>query len=602
MTRGPLHFQRTPDDDALQVLDSNLHSARLVLLTINVICGFLFLMVCELVFGWQAFRPSASNYIFCDRLAVLASAAEGEGSTFERGLILLARKRVNNILGVEAVKQANANGGADSLWVPQPWFGHTRTDSPTTVDSLRRLLITKTKSLRIWEAEEHLRGFVRDYLAYEKGVSDAVGKVTVASESSVKSISEQRGPSGGYIPVCSSNATSVSFRTLLLVHGADPAILLDPVTVTDTVSTRAHLEVAARDIPNATLAFSLQEILDRHRVNETTRGRRVAPRAYEFPVIGTATQVEDINLPVAAFLILLSHWLYTSLRRAYDAARSYLRQLPPTRPLSKMAELQYLSLFNRFQFLFLTGKRKEDTVLPRRLQYDRGMLWLTMPPYLVVASSIMANLHETVLLDARSHGATFHLSSAPIVAFTTFDFLLVSAAVYLAIIAYRAKNAFLEAYLSARIKWSGFRDEKRLRVRLAPLVRSSSSVSQGWIAAAPFVIFGSLTCLSTVQDRFLYDYFLGWDTMWVFLLVVAVYTWGLMQIMRRRPNYRARFVANSLIFALIPVLMLALALDVSTTSRAVGISPISIAIPPALSGLAIVACGLIYGVYQRRLR
>lgn len=65
-----MHIRNTKD---LEEVDESLKSTRGILLTINVICAFLFILIFEMIFGWQSLRPSASQKIIVENIAKLAT-------------------------------------------------------------------------------------------------------------------------------------------------------------------------------------------------------------------------------------------------------------------------------------------------------------------------------------------------------------------------------------------------------------------------------------------------------------------------------------------------------------------------------------------------
>lgn len=79
---------------ALDNVEKNVRSARNILLTLTVICAFLFAVIFETSFGWPNPRPSGSHEIFVNKITKLAEQTESARSenltTLERGICSLA--------------------------------------------------------------------------------------------------------------------------------------------------------------------------------------------------------------------------------------------------------------------------------------------------------------------------------------------------------------------------------------------------------------------------------------------------------------------------------------------------------------------------------
>jgi hypothetical protein len=423
--------------ETVHAIDHGLRSARTILLTINIVCAFLFLAVFELVLGWQSFRPGASRYIFAESLAVLATTPMTTPlSSYELEIVKLARLRCCTILDNQVDMQCTSALNLDD----------------STGMRLRDKLIKKLNTSAVWVEEEQLRSFIVDVELMGTYLDEKASAAVAALEAKRLEIT---------LPLTSNN-TIATGRPVDDICGSG-RVGLDPASARDTAVEKEVVHKRQLGFTSNRISYHLQEIIDRDQVNDETKGRRVSRREFPFPVIGAVMQLEDISLPIAIFLLLLTYWLYTSLMRAYDPAMLYLdycrRESAKPRDSSEkdvsICRQQFELMINRFQFFrVIVRSNGAEVDAKAKLVLYLGILWLFMAPYLVIMSSVLANFHETFILDVRYHGSTFAHKSSTVTAFWTISAVVGACAVFLAWIARKARNGFLNLFDAFSTAWN----------------------------------------------------------------------------------------------------------------------------------------------------
>jgi hypothetical protein len=495
--------------ETTDTLDHSLRSARGTLLAINLISAFLFLTIFEMILGWQMFRPSASERIFCERLADIA--------TYHRETCRTPAEKALVDLGASFAMQILQDAGNDSTTVSR--------DAPAFRAPLQNALSKEPT----WAREDYLRSFAKDTEKVLAAVADSLKAQVMPADSSARN------------------------ATLVLTVIADSLFAKHPLGSVVRAAAPKALSGASyacsASVRSLTLAFALSEIEDRARVNDETKGRRVSPRIQSFPIIGKAMQVEDVTVPVAIFLLLLTYWMRTSLVRAYEAAYTLLR-----RPISR-ARLD--RVIDRFQFIHQQEAGNNPGM-------HHGFVWLLLAPYLVVASSIVINFHELVLLDTRAHGSGYALGGDIARVFFTTQVMSVAAAIGLFWLGSKSYREFGQLFRSVRDGWQKLQhepDDHREQEftgldskRETPDLTSRRRALTSLVLVGPFVVFGTYSGLSYVTgDR---SYFLSVPLAILYLLSLCMYVCALVAVTRHRVRPVASLFLCLVFFALPLVLAL----------------------------------------------
>jgi hypothetical protein len=470
---------------SLDEISTNLTGARRILLTINIVCAFLFLIVYELSLGWQLYRPSSSLKMYAYNLSVLTSNKNnGRLTEFEKGVVKIAHIH-SAIIASDSFATEKAIG-------------------------------EKLKAYPIRQQEEFIRMFVADINNYEafykKNIEADIG----------------------------------SFYKDRIIKG-DAAILIHP-PYNDSLSLHnpkfglAFIDTSAycRFYKNDTIAVAIQEIQDRFKVDEASRGRIIEKRTVQLPIMSNVMQIEDVSIPVAIFLILMLYWVKAGFNNAYESARHYLKFVDDDKHL--MTDTHYKehlqALLSRFQFI---DKNPQDSYhlkskyrhwldiirhnigkpINAKINVKYSIIWLFMGPYLVLMSSVIANAHEFLSLDYAFHFTNKIYEADTAKVFLLESFLLFISCAFLASAAWLITMGFVD--ISWRIE-NAYR-----RVNDPMLIYSMRSKAQFvflWILAAPFVFFSTLSIFHSIG---IFQYNLYFMNKWYvlgFLLIVCVYFMG----------------------------------------------------------------------------
>ncbi|MCB2230145.1 hypothetical protein KQH82_05475 [bacterium] len=619
-------------DDLFVPVDQGMRSARTVLLTVNVICAFLFLMVFELVLGWQGFRGSASRRIYAESLARLAEIQYFERSNlneFDRGVLDLANCHTKEILGFYDSSKSFAPCDTDTA------------ERDSCFRKLRSQIQHGLDSLPVWYQEERIRVFAADVKRLQERYKDSVEIVLPRDRSSVAhSTTETRLTFNSTTTRNRSRKKSKELTKIGLEFSKGPPSESEAFT------------------SNYEISFHVQEILDRFRVNEETRGRRVGRREFEFPIIGTTMQIEDISLPVAIFLMLLAFWLYTATMRAFNSAKVYLQRTgvlvgdPRGWEESHIGVLydNIARLVNRFQFVRLrersrsTGRcvmlesarrsfskasgvpdwetlridTESDSLsageqLVRREPWpDLAILWLFLSPFLVVTSGVLANCHESFLNDVRWHGTAFQWREGTLWVFVVTQGLVVGCAVFLFRIAFKLRKGFLKLAVRCSRIWEQAAEKAGtggtpIHMRMGGCTESgerSSHMSRVWstdratfglIAVSPFVVFGAFSTLYSQGMGFERHYFVQLGGAIAYLVILALYVGALLVTFSRRELPRLRRLGLGYTFILLPLSGILALPPVSEAAKYFYV----VLLPTGLSVLGIIAVGFACRVYDR---
>lgn len=452
-------MQRT----ALESLQDAVKSVRAILLSINVICGFLFLIVFEMMFGWQNIRPAASHAVFVEQLARLAAydpevCAAARNSydslgTFGQAVVDLAGARVTELLGHS----------------PNSFSWTKPIDSASVL--IRDSLWVRLGAKPTWEKEGQLGSFAR------------------------------------LIEVCR--------ETLLKRTEADSSF---------NAGMTGHLVNCLFVIPNNEVSMAIQEISDRNRVNEETRGRRIERRVYYVPLIGISAQLENVNSAVVLFLVFLTFWLRSSICSRYvKSVRTCERSFANMHSMVLLVtSVSYFVHSTQFD----VDDKGVPAVPPYRVKLNEGIIPFLLMPYLLAMSSAIAGFYEAYAIDRYIHGSRYLLHGTIEPATWWFNFPIFFLAIVLLLL---AKNIYgkmddVRRDLSRRLDYDA---EESLERHRRP----------NWllftvIAAAPFVIFAAYGLIMMLSGEYLHDYFLNWVHFIAYMCVLAVYLFSICFVSR----------------------------------------------------------------------
>ncbi len=496
------------DESFLDSVESGLRSTRSIILTINIIGAFLFLLVFEIVLGWQQFRLSASKTIFSDAFSKILVANSDSFTAYELEVKELANYYYVTWLEAEPDTNAEVNK-----------------------ENVRAYIDAK----EIWVQEEVLSNFMEElkmltvrYEEKSKKLADTLCDFIINNQESDK------------VYVID------SLRSDGIVLNSLNEVLRNP---TDTLSRTVVMR------KNEQLSFYVQEILDRSKVNAEASGRLVSRRDYAFPIIGTDIQIEDVSIPVVLFLILLTFWMRTSIKKAYDSARILLEANNADKEGLDRTLLK--KLLSKFQFMRWKESSTRDplpngSVCKSLIKYiDRrwslrgvftdkengreqggrvylkiGYVWLLISPYLVVTSSILINAHEYFVIDIQQHGLDTIFCSDIDRVFIFLKILLVTGAMYLAWVARYSLFNFVKLYL--RVLNCSILGENNLALhkkgdskedadseslirdnceRRSKQILEKARVLYYWLLLAPFVLFGTFSAFQIFSYISGKDYF-----------------------------------------------------------------------------------------------
>jgi len=456
---GPGHSQRETDIFEYEPVERNLRGARNIQLGINIICAFLFILLFELIYGWQHFRPAASRKMFVENLArlalpdtVLMHKDISKLSPYAQWVVKIARLHCSRIVNPDSIYSLS------SISVTQnPFLGCTKSND------LRDKLDSNLSRDSIWYQEEYLRLFVYDVDSLKKGLEKRLER---------------------------------QFDTI-----AD--------------SSRSIAYIDSLSLGEPFISFHLQEIKDRFQVNEETRQRRVSPRRYEVPVIGIQVQMEDLGIPIAVFLLILTYWLFRSLLNAYDSTLSYLLYLDGLKDLKKEdKEYKLRILINKYHFIDFDPKN------PNSFQLRLGLIWLFLLPYLVVMAHLLANLHEATLLDFRYHGSDYFFNSSTLYAFNILMVPEFVVSLFLAVLGWLMISRFISTYREILGRSDYNKDKKE---ELIHKIKKHTTQIFVWILVTPFTLLGTFSALYFVGDLYKKDYFLTGMNLWIYFLIIIFF-------------------------------------------------------------------------------
>jgi len=243
---GPLNFTERFNLDSI---DRSVRSARSVLLVINVICGYLFILQWQMMFGWQLIRPAASFTIYIENLAKLASLSPqyrpecklsiGTFSSFENAVTEMAFDRVAAIVDTNFIRTCPS---AEKL-----------------ADTLKFHWCHSDGKLKTWQKEQELASF-----------AIAIQEKKKYLEELFKSKCEKK---------AASLAEEINQRDTCKFEDNDSLFLKCLSTKMDHLETGLNSafgrELQTYDsiliVRDSTIAFACQEILDRYDINEQTR-------------------------------------------------------------------------------------------------------------------------------------------------------------------------------------------------------------------------------------------------------------------------------------------------------------------------------------------
>jgi hypothetical protein len=279
-------------------------------------------------------------------------------------------------------------------------------------------------------------------------------------------------------------------------------------------------------------------------VNEETKGRRVSPRKYEVPVIGVQAQMEDLGIPIAVFLLILTYWLFRSLLNAYDSTLSYLLYLDGRKDLKKEdKEYKLRILINKYHFIDFDPKN------PNSFQLRLGLIWLFLLPYLVVMAHLLANLHEATLLDFRYHGSDYFFNSSTLYAFNILMVPEFVVSLFLAVLGGLMISRFISTYREILGRSDYYEDKKE---ELIHKIKKHTTQIFMWILVTPFILLGTFSALYFVGDLYKKDYFLTGISLWIYFLIIVFFFVTTLALFTIEVNTPKKWLAP-IRFALVPL-------------------------------------------------
>lgn len=554
-------------DHRIEDVEKHVQSVRQIVLTVNVVCAFVLLLTAQVLFGWQSFRPSASREIFEYNLIEVAKtpvnldSESGSYNRYEQGIVLTARMHVAKlILGDGWQKDSLLFGRLSG----EKWL-----ESCTLNDSLvRKKLDSAMDCLPVWIQEEQLTLFVND-------IDSSSGKsfpppVTHIFEIMDKTSKNIRVLGGVFVidTLDSSRAASLNRLRPLYVR---------PLTPIDSIYTETRSpDRMRRQIDHVDLLFCVQEIRDRQEVNEQTRGRRISPREKAFPILGTSFQMEDVGIPIAVFFLFLAYWLYGAMSNEHESTRLLLNN--GRKDAETAIDEPFLKkLATIFFFIEWPAKRVNPPALVRRLrilgrrnsigvlkyacppirrvaipQARLGLMWLLMAPYLVTMGWILANLHETMLLDFRNHGGLEALNSGLGHTYMLKLFVESSLAGAMAWFGWKSIKTFICIYKEIAEKSPGLQlatgscaETKKLKRAFARRLWWHSRALTIWVILTPFLTFGVFVGFYYTKFQFSYDYFLNRSQLVIYISTLTIFIVSTAYVFSRKvPGAKLKFLVS----------------------------------------------------------
>jgi hypothetical protein len=382
---------------ALDNVEKSVRNARNILLTLTVICAFLFAVIFETFFGWPNLRPSGSHEIFVKKITELAQETESEQfnnlTTLERGICSLAAYQFRDMVE----------------------------DSEAEYDTL--MLKKALENKKPHEKERYLAVFAQSIRQYEESLKKAYDhymedtleprRIPDAEKAGSMEIRAYKKTETGEIRF------SVTFNTKEAMDKARTGI--------GGAGDKAITATRALGYSDPDIEWAVREILNRDEVNQ--RIRKLSSSRHPIPIIGVTLPLEDINIVVSTVLLLLVFWLASAARRMRDSVELChpIIEDPKYKREERRKDLQMLIRLIASSFFFieceytpnhlpqksnLSGEEQDEREPLVRLRFAHRAALLIFFPYLIVASGALGTtFYENLLLDIQRHGE-FHFFAA----------------------------------------------------------------------------------------------------------------------------------------------------------------------------------------------